>query len=134
MYSSRYLVAIAVAAVVSGCAERPAEHSGSDLYAAHCAACHGAYGEGDGPAIGSISQTVPDLRQIALRNGGAFPREAVTRLVDGREIVAAHSDDVMPTWGLELRAGEGLVDGSDQQVAGKIDALVDFIASIQLQD
>ena len=64
-----------------------------------------------------------------MRNGGAFPADAVTAYIDGRTTPAAHvSSRQMPVWG-EVFEG---VDGSEKTLAaGRIAALVGFIAELQ---
>ena len=70
---------------------------GIDLYRNHCAACHGAEGDGDGPAAPAMRTPVPSLRVLARRNGDVFPTDAVTAYIDGRELKTAHGNREMPT-------------------------------------
>jgi mono/diheme cytochrome c family protein len=72
--------------------------SGHDLYVRFCASCHGASGRGDGPVASSFKVEVPDLTLIARRAKGAYPREQVERIIDGRHIIAAHGNREMPVW------------------------------------
>jgi len=57
---------------------------GQRIYAKECAACHGARGEGAGPASLSLAVVPPDLVYLKQRNDGYFPREFVSRFVMGR--------------------------------------------------
>lgn len=62
--------------------KRPAEvDKGQALYESHCAACHGAYGRGDGPATADLVVDIPDL-------GGRFTKsdvaDALSIVRDGR--------------------------------------------------
>ena len=50
---------------------------GATLYLENCAVCHGTYGEGDGAAAPELSVTLHDLRYIAARGAGIFPRAAM---------------------------------------------------------
>lgn len=127
-------IAVALCVLLSGCAADTPQSSGADLYAANCAVCHGPFGDGEGPAAINIPQTVPDLRQIALLNDGTFPRDLVRRIVDGRDIVDAHRSQVMPRWGEEFSLDEGASASAQRRVNARIDALVDYIESIQLRD
>jgi len=121
---------VAVLCVIAGCSKPPA-FSGGELFAANCASCHGRYGEGDGPAAADTSGSIPDLRYLAARNSGAFPRDRVADLIDGREIVKAHGDRQMPVWG-DAFAALDEANGSDEaRSAAKIQALVDFLVGIQ---
>lgn len=103
--------------------ERP---DGAQLFRTHCAACHGTSGRGDGPMVLQLRRVPRDLTQYTARNGGVYPSEAVRRIVDGRD-VPAHGDPAMPIWGdVFLRS-----TGSTEIVRARIQALVDYLASIQ---
>lgn len=108
-----------------------AEASGAELYAQNCATCHGVYGEGDGPMAPMLSIPMQDLRYLAARNGGTFPRELVMNLIDGRDRRAAHGGE-MPVWGIEFLQQEGYSEVMETLVAQKIAALTDFLQSIQV--
>jgi mono/diheme cytochrome c family protein len=106
-----------------------ASDTGARLYLNHCAACHGADGEGSGPVAAAMQVTMPNLRTLTMRSGGAFPQEAVTAYIDGREIKAAHGDRQMPVWGDVFRgADQGT---AERTVRRRIAALVEFIAMLQ---
>jgi mono/diheme cytochrome c family protein len=113
-------------AASAGAAERP---DGAKLFMNHCAACHGADGEGGGPVAAVMQTTVPNLRTLAQRSGGTFPSEAVTAYIDGREVKAAHGDRQMPIWGEVFRGPE---QGTAQRtIRERIAALVVFLKGIQ---
>jgi mono/diheme cytochrome c family protein len=126
----RILCVLALALFATALAAQPSDlPGGAALYRNHCAPCHGADGEGGGPAARALRTTVPSLRSLAQRNGGVFPSEAVTAYIDGREIRAAHGDEQMPIWGDVFRgpqAGTG-----DEVVRARIAALVEFIKALQ---
>ena len=105
---------------------------GARLYFNHCAACHGDEGEGTGPVAASMRVTVPNLRSLAQRNGGAFPTDAVRAYVDGRSIPAAHGDRVMPIWGDVFLGADRTAD--DRTVRRRIAAVVDFISMLQYRE
>jgi mono/diheme cytochrome c family protein len=105
-----------------------AQLSGEDLYARNCAACHGRAAEGDGPVASVMTLTVPDLRGLAERNNGVFPRETVVEYIDGRSSATAHGDRYMPVWGDEFRL---MANGSANDAQARIERLTDFLASIQ---
>ena len=73
--------------------------SGSEMYKAYCASCHGVDGKGNGPAAAALKAKLPDLTQLAKNNGGKFPSAHVAQLVIGDALVAAHGDKDMPVWG-----------------------------------
>ena len=74
---------------------------GKTEFDANCAVCHGTSGQGDGPFAQFIKTEVPDLTGLAAANGGTFPAERVTEIVDGRAEVDAHGPRDMPIWGSE---------------------------------
>jgi mono/diheme cytochrome c family protein len=119
--------AILMLAVCSG-AQAAEDDLGARLFFNHCAACHGDDAEGTGPVAAAMRVTVPNLRSIALRNGGTFPAEAVAAYIDGRESPAAHGDRQMPIWGDVFSAPSGT---SQRTLRRRIAALVDFIEEVQ---
>lgn len=64
-------------------AMRGADVDGAALYAAHCAACHGDSGRGDGPAAAGLSPRPGDLTTLTDRAGGSFPQVAVMARIYG---------------------------------------------------
>ncbi len=73
---------------------------GPDLFHAHCAACHGAEGKGNGPAASALKIKPPDLTVLAKNNGGRFPVERVKKFISGDEpTLASHGSREMPIWG-----------------------------------
>jgi len=84
---------------------------GADLYAGHCASCHGMLGHGDGRSAASLRTRVPDLSRIAVREG-EFDYWRVHRKVSGLDREAGSE---MPQWSQVLawtyanRAQEELV-------------------------
>jgi mono/diheme cytochrome c family protein len=105
------------------------DDTGARLYFNHCAACHGADGEGGGPVAATMSVSVPNLRTLARRNGGAFPTDDVAAYVDGRQLKAAHGDRQMPVWGDVFRGPEQ--GTAERTVRRRITALVEFIETLQ---
>ena len=63
---------------------------GSTLYRHHCASCHGERGNGNGPLAPVLTVKPTDLRTIAVRHDGDFPRELLGRIIGGDEVIAAH--------------------------------------------
>ncbi|HEU4620227.1 MAG TPA: cytochrome c [Gammaproteobacteria bacterium] len=123
----------AVAAAVPARAQRSpdANISGAALYANHCAACHGAQGEGDGPVAAALKVGVPNLRNLSLRNNGEFAADAVRAYIDGRNLPAAHGDRLMPVWGNELGYGKPEAEASEKEVMERIAAIVEYVRSLQ---
>jgi mono/diheme cytochrome c family protein len=105
---------------------------GADLYARHCASCHGLQGTGDGPAAAALSRPPADLTRIAARRGGRFPDAEIAHWIDGRFEVAAHGTREMPIWGRKL-ADPIADDTTGEEVArGRIDLLVEYLKILQV--
>lgn len=102
------------------------EMNGAQLFATYCAGCHGPAGRGDGAFGGQLRRDPPDLTKYQVRTRGAFPADQLRRVIDGLE-VAAHGNRTMPVWGDVFRRQ----DGGRDTAAARINALVEFIRSIQ---
>jgi len=73
---------------------------GPTLYMTYCAVCHGKAANGHGPMAPTLKTQVPDLTEIAKRNGGTFPFVRVEKRIDGRENSGlGHGTKEMPIWG-----------------------------------
>jgi mono/diheme cytochrome c family protein len=123
---SSFRAAVLVLAVCGG-AQAAESDLGARLFFNHCAACHGDDAEGSGPVAAAMRVTVPNLRSIAMRNGGTFPADAVAAYIDGREGPAAHGDRQMPVWG-DVFSPTGT---SSRTLRRRIEALVEFIEELQ---
>ena len=104
---------------------------GGQMFAELCANCHGPYGAGDGPLAASQAVTLKDLRDLARRSEGVFPRDFVIEIIDGRAFRSAHGPEGMPVWGAELLRDAPLDRRAEDQVTGWIEALADHLARIQ---
>jgi mono/diheme cytochrome c family protein len=110
---------------------RELDYSGAELFQRFCSACHGAEGKGDGPVARTLNVMVPNLTQLALRNGGEFPVQRVEEYIDGRSPVAAHGSRTMPVWGYEFWVEEGADRTAERNARELIDRLVEYLESIQ---
>jgi len=73
---------------------------GPDLYHAHCAACHGSDGKGNGPAAAALKTRPADLTILAKNNGGKFPSQRVQKFISGDDpSLPSHGSREMPIWG-----------------------------------
>jgi len=73
---------------------------GPVLYMTYCAVCHGKQANGDGPMAPVLKARVPNLTEIAKRNGGTFPFERVQKRIEGSESAGlGHGTREMPVWG-----------------------------------
>lgn len=106
----------------------PANDEGRQSFAKYCARCHGTSGHGEGPVGDALRVRPPDLTLLAKNNDGVFAAARIERIIDGRDIMAAHGTMEMPVWGDVFRRREGL---SEQAVKARIEAIVRYLASIQ---
>ncbi len=99
----------------------------------HCAPCHSESGKGNGPELKVIPGIKPkDLTKIAAQNGGVFPYRDVEDIVDGRKIIPSHKRFDMPFWGVNFQQqGQEFTPASDAAARKRIDAIVDYIATLQ---
>src|SRR5579863_4277202 len=96
-----FTIAASVIALTAAARAQDAD-PGKTAYLASCAACHGADGKGDG-ILNSVLKTPPaDLTTLAKRNDGMFPIAAVSEIIDGRTLIAAHGSREMPIWGFDV--------------------------------
>lgn len=119
--------------LMAGCSATPEEPAfdGGNLYLGYCAACHGAAGAGDGPMAAELTAGVPDLRTLARRNGGEYPADLVSSIIDGRSYRAVHGSADMPVWGYQFRREEGTTEAAAARVSTRIQALVQHVGTLQ---
>ena len=130
----RALLPAGLALLAVACASGPVAAqapAGPELFARHCASCHGPVGEGDGPVAAVIDVSVPNLRTLRQRANGSFPRDAVIRYIDGRDLPAAHGQRLMPVWGDTFVGHGDDADDNAAQAAATIAAITDFIEQLQ---
>ena len=111
------------------------EDSGAREYRDNCARCHGTDAKGNGPdATEKTGYRAADLTQIAIHHGKKFPRQEIYDVIDGGKRLPGHYNfnSPMPLWGLgfQLR-GKEYSDESEAAVRRRINALVDYLESIQ---
>ena len=124
------LAAVALLATAASAAAQQANviNQGKIDYRAHCEACHGQSGMGEGKMADRLSVKPPDLTRIAKRNGGEFPFWTVYTAIDGEKPVRAHELSPMPLWGARFRDEE---KEGQAPVFLRILALTHYIESIQ---
>ena len=112
----------------------------ASLYLSNCAPCHGISGDGGGPLAGSLKSKVPPLNNLADRYSEAyFPERFLTEVIDGRKNMLSHGKREMPIWGKQFGLMNGMQTKSGAAVTNnaaarqKIEALVDYILSIQIR-
>ena len=103
IWAALVILAVVGVAVAQDLKTVPAKYtvptSGAEMYKAYCASCHGADGKGSGPAAVALKASIPDLTQLAKKNGGKYQFEHVSQIVLGDSLVAAHGNKEMPVWG-----------------------------------
>lgn len=109
---------------------------GQQEYRAHCAACHGLEGRGDGPVGQFLKIPAPNLTLIAARNGGRYPVQKVYEVIDGSSVVAAHGTRDMPLWGDRYRRSAAPVTPDQAEIANdmaqqRILSLVYYLGTLQ---
>ncbi len=102
--------------------------SGKQMFNDYCAACHGAQGRGDGPAVEFLKTPPPDLGTLAQRNGGKFPSMKVSGVLKFGTGNHAHGTSDMPVWGPLFRSAD-LRD--DKQTALRITNLTAYLEEMQ---
>ena len=103
--------------------------AGNDVCTFYCASCHGRSGGGNGPVARSLKVSPPDLRLLARRSRGEFPRAQVEAFVTHGPGASstAHGTSDMPVWGPVFR---GLGD-TDTLSQVRVANLVQYLESIQ---
>ena len=93
--------------------------AGKTAYLSSCAPCHGADGKGNGFLSTALKTPPADLTTLTRRNDGIFPIAAVSEIIDGRTLIAAHGNREMPIWGFDV------------MVRSRISVIVDYLNRIQ---
>lgn len=111
---------------------------GQTLFISSCATCHGVKGKGDGPVANNLIIKPTDLTTLTSKNTGEFPRQRVSKYIDGRSVISAHGSREMPVWGniFKLQAIENGIlqndkDGLENSIKQQIDQLVTYIEQLQ---
>jgi mono/diheme cytochrome c family protein len=109
---------------------------GQKEYEVRCSICHGMDAKGDG-VFGQVLKVVPpDLTALAKNNGGVFPAERVSNVIDGRVEIASHGPRDMPIWGMRyaVNAAEQFVNvpyAQETFIRASVLRLVDYLYRIQ---
>ncbi len=132
MIRSIMLLGAAGAALAACAPER--QVSGRALYDAYCVSCHGASGQGDGPAAAGLPNPPADLTGIAARNGGSFPMVRVMSVIDGYTR-RGDGASAMPELGAALQDGPVVLydagDGVATPTPANLVALAEYLRGFQ---
>lgn len=110
-----------------------AETPGAQLFARHCAVCHGADGAGSGPMAGVMLIKPADLTQLAAAEGGVFPTARVIARIDGQQALVSHGSP-MPVYGPFFEGPKmtiTLADGEKVRTAAPIALLIQHLKTLQ---
>lgn len=127
----RYLLAAALCLSQPLAAQEAAE--GQRLFNLHCAACHGADAQGNGPMAPILLIQPADLTQIAAKREGVFPVYRVVKRIDGRDPLVSHGSD-MPVYGWFFEgSGVAIATATGQPVmtSQPVADLVEWLRGIQ---
>ncbi len=105
---------------------------GKAVYATRCAQCHGAAGEGAGPASLGLGAPPPSLRLLTANNNNVFPRDYVMSTIDG---LARHDHPTaaMPEFG-DGNLGQLIQveeNGLSVPIPAELLALANYLETIQ---
>ena len=109
---------------------------GKQEYDVQCSVCHGMDAKGNGFLGQTLKVVPPDLTTLAKKNGGVFPADRISSMIDGRAEIASHGSRDMPIWGTRyaVNAAAHYVDVPyDQEafVRARILLLVDYLNRVQ---
>jgi mono/diheme cytochrome c family protein len=107
--------------------------SGSEMYTAYCAVCHGATGQGNGPAASVFTKPPTNLTLLARSNNGKYPAEHVYTVLKFGIPVPAHGNIEMPVWNTLFRSLNSTSGPEDSATKLRINNLVQYIQSIQVK-
>ncbi|HEY6395711.1 MAG TPA: cytochrome c [Candidatus Binataceae bacterium] len=102
---------------------------GRRYYLQYCASCHGSNGDGQGPVAKVLSTKPTDLRLLGERYGIPLPTDRLAKLIDGREVVAAHGSREMPVWGEKFE--EVPEKGREAKINERIRKILAYLETIQ---
>lgn len=104
--------------------------AGSNNFAQYCVVCHGKDAKGTGQLAASLTVKPANLTELTKRNGGAYPRDLVFQVIDGRKPVKGHGGGDMPEWGKAFAAA---TPSDADTVKTRIDSLVEYLATLQVK-
>jgi mono/diheme cytochrome c family protein len=122
------LAVVAAGQAVDTSKKSPVTPSGQQLFAAHCATCHGVDAKGGGPMSPQLKVWPPDLTVLAKNNHGSFPALHVGETISGEFQKPSHGPREMPIWGPVFRSD---AQGRGDSAQLRIDNLVKYIESLQ---
>jgi mono/diheme cytochrome c family protein len=109
---------------------------GQKEFEARCSICHGLDAKGDGVFGQALKVAPPDLTLLARNNGGAFPAERVSGVIDGRVEIVSHGPRDMPIWGARYAADAAnrfpeIPYAQETYIRASVLQLVEYLSRIQ---
>ena len=109
---------------------------GQKEYEVQCSLCHGMDAKGDGVFNQVLKVVPPDLTALTKNNGGVFPAERISSVIDGRVEIASHGPRDMPIWGKRyaVDAAKHFVDfpyAQEAYIRARVLLLVEYLSRIQ---
>jgi mono/diheme cytochrome c family protein len=105
--------------------------NGRQMFSTYCAVCHGADAKGTGPAAKSMKVAPADLTQLSAKNGGVFPANHVSTVLDFGIENPAHGSAQMPIWGDLFRTLSPVAEDSQPLVHQRISNITDYLKTLQ---
>ena len=102
--------------------------SGPEMYKTYCAVCHGATGQGNGPAADALKVPPADLTVLSEKNGGKYPALKVSAVIRGERVMPAHGNKEMPMWGTLFMA---MSSGRESEVQQRVTNLNKYVEMLQ---
>ncbi len=131
----RFLIGCVAAMAATGAFAQDAQ-IGQTLFMTHCADCHGAEADGQGPLAGALLLKPADLTALSARGDGSFPLVRVLKRIDGTDPLVSHGSP-MPVYGpyFEGVANTPMKLPSGQPVLASepIADLIAYLLSIQVK-
>ena len=88
-------------------AQKAVSDPGKQEFEVNCGVCHGMDAKGNGALGANLKMVPPDLTLLAKNNGGVFPADRISSVIDGRAQVATHGTREMPIWGSRYAVNVG---------------------------
>jgi mono/diheme cytochrome c family protein len=104
--------------------------AGAEIYAKHCATCHGIEASGMGPMSGVLMIKPADLSALTAKNDGVFPLERVIKRIDGRDPLVSHGSP-MPVYGDFFEGDDAVMKTAAGQPIMTSKPVVDLVAYLQ---
>jgi mono/diheme cytochrome c family protein len=139
MRSARLAVLVLLSASSLGAtasAQTATADRGQSEYDARCSICHGQDAKGNGVFSQALKVAPPDLTLLARNNGGVFPAERISGVIDGRIEFASHGPRDMPIWGARYAADAArrfpeMPYAQETYIRASVLQLVEYLSRIQ---